>query len=164
MQSSDPSLSILPQHDALNIVGRLEQLIPTSLSPSLCVRPLFGQRVPAGFPSPAEEYVEKGLDLNSYLVRNKVATYFFRVQGDSMMGARIHDGDLVVVDRSISPKHRHIVLAVVNQDYTVKRLYKRAGVIELRPENPQYSPIRFGDDETLEIWGVVVGTVCRFDA
>ena len=97
-------------------------------------------------------------------MRNKVATYFFRVQGDSMVGARIHDGDLVVVDRSINPKHRHIVLAVVNQDYTVKRLYKRAGVIELRPENPQYSPIRFGDDETLEIWGVVVGTVCRFDA
>ena len=87
MQTFDQSLSIFPRHDALNIVGRLEQLTPTALSPSLCVRPLFGQRVPAGFPSPAEEYVEKGLDLNSYLVRNKVATYFFRVQGDSMVGA-----------------------------------------------------------------------------
>ena len=131
---------------------------------SLCVRPLYSHRVSAGFPSPAEEYLEKGLDLNTYLVRNKTATFYFRVAGTSMTGARIFDGDMVVVDRSIDPKHRHIVLAVVNSEYTVKRLYRRAGVIELRAENPQYAPIQFGDGETLEIWGVVVGVVCRFDA
>ncbi|GAA4011961.1 translesion error-prone DNA polymerase V autoproteolytic subunit [Actimicrobium antarcticum] len=139
-------------------------LIPVSTCAPVCLRPLFGQRVSAGVPSPAEEYLEKGLDLNTYLVRNKTATFYFRVQGDSMVGARIFDGDMVVVDRSISPKHRNIVLAVVNADYTIKRLHKRAGVIELRAENPRYAPIQFGDGETLEIWGVVVGVVCRFDA
>ena len=83
---------------------------------------------------------------------------------DHRLPSTIHDGDMVVVDRPITPKHRHIVLAVVNQEYTVKRLYRRAGVIELRPENPAYHPILFGDDETLEVWGLVVGTLCRFDA
>ena len=73
------------------------------------------------------------------------------MQGDSIVGARIRDSDLGFVHRSISPKNGHIVLAVVNQDYTVKRLYKRAGVIELRPENPQYPSIRCSDDKTLEI-------------
>lgn len=142
----------------------LVDLQPAAGSPPTCLRPLFSQQVSAGFPSPAEEYLEKGLDLNAYLVRNKSATFYFRVQGNSMNGARIFDGDILVVDRSIIPRHRHIVLAVVNSDYTVKRLYKRAGVIELRAENPDYQPIRFGDGETLEIWGVVVGTVCRFEA
>lgn len=161
------SLSSLPvalNHSAIAGNHVPAELVPMAVSPSVCVRPLYGSRVSAGFPSPADGYVEKGLDLNTYLVRNQVATFFFRIQGDSMVGARIHDGDMVVVDRSISPKHRHIVLAVVNQEYTVKRLYRRSGVIELRPENPAYQSIRFGDDETLEIWGVVVGTVCRFDA
>ena len=141
-----------------------EFLIKASETQHLCVRPLYSHRVSAGFPSPAEEYLEKGLDLNSYLVRNKTATFYFRVEGTSMTGARIFDGDMVVVDRSINPKHRHIVLAVVNSEYTVKRLYKRSGVVELRAENPQYAPIQFGDGETLEIWGVVVGVVCKFDA
>ena len=158
-----PSFDTLGQHG--NAVPRASaELIPMASSPLICVRPLYAQRVSAGFPSPADGYVEKGLDLNTYLVRNQVATFFFRVSGDSMIDARIHDGDMVVVDRSITPKHRSIVLAVVNQEYTVKRLYRRAGVIELRPENPAYQPIRFGDDETLEVWGVVVGTLCRFDA
>ncbi len=139
-------------------------LIKVSDSLPLCVRPLFSHRVSAGFPSAAEEYLEKGLDLNTYLVRNKTATFYFRVEGTSMTGARIFDGDMVVVDRSINPKHRHIVLAVVNSEYTVKRLHKRAGVIELRAENSLYAPIQFGEGETLEIWGVVVGVVCKFDA
>ena len=139
-------------------------LLKASQSQPLCVRPLYSHRVSAGFPSPAEEYLEKGLDLNTYLVRNKTATFYFRVEGTSMTGARIFDGDMVVVDRSINPKHRHIVLAVVNAEYTVKRLYKRGGIVELRAENPQYAPIQFGDGETLEIWGVVVGVVCKFDA
>jgi DNA polymerase V len=119
-------------------------------------------RVPAGFPSPAEDYVDKSLDLNTYLVRNKAATFFFRVMGDSMTGARIHDGDMLVVDRSIEPRHRHIVLAVINNEYTVKRLYNLDGVIELHAENPAYPPIRFREHEELQVWGVVVGTVSRF--
>ncbi|MBC7499292.1 MAG: translesion error-prone DNA polymerase V autoproteolytic subunit [Herminiimonas sp.] len=132
--------------------------------PPAVVRPLFLQRVSAGFPSPAEDYLEKGLDLNTYLVRNRTATFYFRVQGDSMTGARIFDGDMLVVDRSIQPRHGHIVLAVVNASYTIKELYRRGAVVELRAANPLYAPIRFQDGECLEIWGVVVGTVCRFEA
>ena len=108
------------------------------------------------------DYVEKGLDLNTYLISHPASTFFFRVQGDSMKNAHIFDGDIVLVDRSIDPKHRHIVLAVVNNEYTVKRLYKRAGIVELRAENLDYSPIRFQDCDELTIWGVVIGTVRRF--
>ncbi|MFT5590196.1 MAG: DNA polymerase V [Bradyrhizobium sp.] len=156
-------MPILPLFDAFSATALPSCLVPASELAPLCPRPFYGQRISAGFPSPAEEYLEKGLDLNTYLVRNKTATFYFRVQGDSMTGARIFDGDMVVVDRSVAPKHRNIVLAVVNADYTIKRLHKRAGVIELRAENPRYAPIQFGDGETLEIWGVVVGVVCRFD-
>ncbi|MFT5533451.1 MAG: DNA polymerase V [Burkholderiaceae bacterium] len=156
-------MPILPLLDASRATALPLGLVPASELAPLCLRPFYGQRISAGFPSPAEEYLEKGLDLNTYLVRNKTATFYFRVQGDSMTGARIFDGDMVVVDRSVAPKHRNIVLAVVNADYTIKRLHKRAGVIELRAENPRYAPIQFGDGETLEIWGVVVGVVCRFD-
>jgi DNA polymerase V len=107
------------------------QLRPAALSPMPCPLPLLLHRIPAGFPSPADEYAESALDLNTYLVRNKTATFFFRVIGDSMTGANIHDGDLLVVDRSIEPRHGHIVLAVINNEYTVKRLHRVNGVIEL---------------------------------
>jgi DNA polymerase V len=138
------------------------KLLSAAVAPDIAFRPLFRSQVTAGFPSPAGDYIDKGLDLNTYLVRNKAATFFFRVQGNSMIGAPIHDGDLLVVDRSIQAKHGHIVLAVVDSEYTVKRLYKRAGVIELRAENPAYSPIRFLDGQEMQVWGVVVGTVCKF--
>lgn len=135
---------------------------PTTAMPSAQLRPLFGSRVPAGFPSPAADYVEKGLDLNTYMISNPASTFFFRVQGDSMKNAHIFDGDVVLVDRAVDARHRHIVLAVVNHEYTVKRLHKRAGVVELRAENPDYPPIRFQDFDELVIWGVIIGTVRRF--
>lgn len=137
-------------------------LQPAAIDPAVCILPLLQHRISAGFPSPAEEYVEKGLDLNTYLVRNKAATYFFRVVGDSMTGAHIHDGDMLVVDRSVEAKHGHIVLAVINNEYTVKRLYACDGVIELHAENPAYPPILFQEYDELQVWGVVVGTVARF--
>jgi DNA polymerase V len=140
----------------------LESPQPAILMPPAQICPLYGSRIPAGFPSPAADYVEKGLDLNTFMIANPASTFYFRVQGDSMKNAHIFDGDIVPVDRSIDPKHRHIVLAVVNNEYTVKRLYKRAGVIELRAENPDYPPIRFQDFDELTIWGVVIGTVRRF--
>lgn len=135
-----------------------------SLSPSTLFRPFYTQAIPAGFPSPAEEYRDRDLDLNSYLVNNRTATFFFRVQGDSMRDAGILDGHVLVVDRSIQPKDGHIVLAVVDGEYTVKRLYLRNHLLELRPENPRYQPLRFvkGEEFQVEIWGVVVGTVCKF--
>jgi DNA polymerase V len=140
----------------------ISQPRPAALSAAHCPLPLLLQRIPAGFPSPADEYAESALDLNTYLVRNKTATFFFRVIGDSMTGAHIHDGDLLVVDRSIEPKHGHIVLAVVNNEYTVKRLHSLGGVIELHAENPAYAPIRFQEHDQLQVWGVVTGAVSRF--
>ena len=137
-------------------------LRPAASNPAICELPLLRHRISAGFPSPADEYIEKGLDLNTYLVRNKTATFFFRVSGDSMTGANIHDGDMLIVDRSIEPRHRHIVLAVINNEYTVKRLYNQNGVIELHAENSLYPPIRFRENEELQVWGVVVGAVSRF--
>ncbi len=116
----------------------------------------------AGFPSPAADYAEDGLDLNDYLVRNKPASFMFTVKGDSMINAGIVEGDKVIVDRSVNPKSKDIVVAVVNGEYTIKRLYKTASKVELRPENPNYQPIVFKEGSELEIWGVVVGVVRRY--
>lgn len=125
--------------------------------------PLFNHRIRAGFPSPAEEYLDASLDLNEYLIRNRASTFFFRVCGDSMIGARIFDKDILAVDRSIEPKHLHIVVASIDAEFTIKRLYRRAGTIELRAENPDFAPIRILDGQELLIWGVATGTVRRFN-
>lgn len=123
---------------------------------------LLLHRISAGFPSPAADYAEEGLDLNDYLVRNKPATFMFTVKGDSMIGASIEEGDKVVVDRALNPKHDDIVVAVVDGEYTIKRLYRHQGRVELRPENPAYSPIMFTEGIELVVWGVVVGVVRRY--
>lgn len=123
---------------------------------------LLSHRISAGFPSPAADYAEEGLDLNSYLVQNKPATFMFTVKGDSMLGAGICDGDKVVVDKALKPKHKDIVVAVVNDEYTIKRLYQLRGKTELQPENPQYQPITFEEGGELQIWGVVVGVVRKY--
>lgn len=119
-------------------------------------------RLSAGFPSPAADYVEEGLDLNTYLIHNKPATFMFTVQGQSMIGASIDDGDKVIVNRALEARHNDIVVAVVQGEYTIKRFYKSQGCIELRPENPDYSAITFTEDSELQIWGVVVGVVRRY--
>ena len=123
---------------------------------------LLSHRISAGFPSPAADYAEEGLDLNSYLVKNKPATFMFTVQGDSMMGAGICDGDKVVVDKALKPKHKDIVVAVVDSEYTIKRLYQSRGKTELQPENPNYEAITFNENSELQIWGVVVGVVRKY--
>ena len=112
-------------------------------------------KVPAGFPSPAADHARKRIDLNEHLIRNKEATFIFRVKGDSMTGIGIYEGDELLVDRSIEPKHGNIVLAVLNGEFTVKRLHRRGGVVKLVPENPIYPPIVLKDGEELTIWGVV---------
>jgi DNA polymerase V len=115
--------------------------------------------VPAGFPSPADDYVEDKLDLNKLLVQNKSATYFLRVKGDSMINAGINDGDIIVVDRSVEPVERSVVVAVVDGELTIKRLLWRNGVAELHAENPKYAPIRFKEGQEMTIWGVVTSSV-----
>ena len=123
---------------------------------------LLSHRISAGFPSPAADYAEEGLDLNHYLIQNKPASFMFTVKGDSMLGAGICDADKVVVDKALKPKHKDIVVAVVNGEYTIKRLYQLRGRIELQPENPSYEPITFNEGSELQIWGVVVGVVRKY--
>jgi DNA polymerase V len=111
--------------------------------------------VPAGFPSPAADHTRKRIDLNEHLIGNKEATFLFRVKGDSMIEAGIYEGDALLVDRSIEPKHGNIVLAVLNNEFTVKRLYRRGGVIKLIAENKLYPPIVVKEGEEFSVWGVV---------
>lgn len=124
-------------------------------------RPLFLSRVPAGFPSPADDYVEGSLDLNEHLVAHREATFFMRVQGHSMSGAGIQDGDLLVVDRSIEAGHGDIVVAAVDGELTVKRLWRRGGRVRLLPEAAGFEPIEFKDGQELAVWGVVTSIVRR---
>jgi DNA polymerase V len=116
---------------------------------------LFDSTVMAGFPSPAADHAQKRIDLNDHLLLNREASFLFRVRGDSMTGVGIFDGDTIIVDRSIEAKHNHIVLAVIDNEFTVKRLYKRGKVIRLIAENPAFAPIDFKDGQELRIWGVV---------
>ncbi|MGK7909757.1 MAG: LexA family protein [Synechococcus sp.] len=128
-------------------------------SPGKQERPLFASRVPAGFPSPADDYIEMHLDLNEYLVDQPAATYHVQVSGDSMVGAGIMDGDILVVNRSQEAAHNAIVVAIVDGEPTVKRLYWQNSDIELQPENPAYPAIRISAEQDLQIWGVVTGVV-----
>ena len=121
--------------------------------------PLFTEQVAAGFPSPADDYLEDNLDLNKYLIKHPVATFFVRVTGDSMIGAGIHSGDILIVDRALEAANRKVVIAVVNGELTVKRLVRRHGKILLMPENKKYQPIEIKDEMDLEIWGVVTSVI-----
>jgi DNA polymerase V len=121
--------------------------------------PLAGESVPAGFPSPAEEYLEKRLDLNEHLVARPESTYFVRVSGDSMIGAGIHHGDLLVVDRSLDPRPGNVVIALVDGEFTVKRLMKTPFGLELAPENPEYVAIPLSEETDFQVWGVVLHVV-----
>ena len=137
--------------------------IPLIPAPKLSF-PLDTVKVSAGFPSPAADYEESRLDINEYLVRNPVSTFFFPVQGDSMEGAEIHDGDILVVDKSVRARHGHIVIAFIDGQRLVKRLYHRAGRVALMAENPNYPPLEIQEGMELHIWGVVVGKFKRFGA
>ena len=110
-------------------------------------------------PSPADDHLEKSLDLNNYLIKHPAATFFVRVSGDSMMNAGINDNDILIVDRSLKPSHGKIVIAVVDGQMTVKRLYKQSGKLILMPENTTYKPIQITEDMAIEIWGVVVTAI-----
>lgn len=121
--------------------------------------PLYLAPVEAGFPSPAEDYLDRRLDLHQHLVRNDAATFFLRAHGESMLGAGIHDGDLLIVDRSIDAAHRKVVIAALDGELTVKRLLRREGRVFLAPENPQFEPIDITESEFVHIWGVVTYAV-----
>jgi DNA polymerase V len=121
--------------------------------------PLFTGKVAAGFPSPADDYIEKTLDLNELLIKKPAATFFARAQGESMLGAGIHPNDILVVDRSIDPVSGHIVICALNGELTVKRLAKDDERWQLKAENPAYPDIVIHDDLELVIWGVVTNVI-----
>jgi len=127
------------------------------------IRPLFMCGVSAGFPSPADDYIERLLDLNELLIKNPPATFFVKVAGDSMTGAGINDGDILIVDRSIEATNRKIVIAAVNGELTVKRLVKKNTSCSLVAENPDYAPLEINEESQCEIWGVVTSVIHQFE-
>jgi len=154
--SATPPIQLAQQPDLSLFTEQI--LLPGRIAP-IQLTPLYSHSISAGFPSPADDYIEERLDLNELLISNKPATFFLRVQGDSMVNAGIHHGDIIVVDRSLQPVHRAIVVAVVDGELTVKRLISHAGITELHAENSKYAPIRLQEGQELIIWGVVTSSV-----
>ena len=121
--------------------------------------PFFGERISAGFPSPAQNEEEETLDLNELLIKHPSATFFLRVSGNSMIKAGIHHNDILVVDRSIEPVHGKIVIASLNGELTVKRLSRIGARVQLVAENDAYAPIDITEELDLRIWGVVTSVI-----
>lgn len=118
--------------------------------------------IKAGFPSPADDYLRDSLDFNRDLIKNPEATFYGRVSGDSMRDAGINEGDIAVIDRSLQPTDGDVIVAYVNEEFTIKYLdltHKEEGYIELQPANPDYSPIRIDSTDNFRVWGVVVWTI-----
>ena len=124
--------------------------------------PLFEQRVRAGFPSPADDFIEGGIDLNRELVPHPAATFCVRVQGDSMVGAGIRSGDLLIVDRSVQAVPGSVVVALLNGEFTVKELSLHEGMPLLLPANPRYPAIEVAAGDDFEVWGVVAHVIRSF--
>lgn len=117
--------------------------------------PLYLSLLHAGFPSPADDYKENSLDLDELVIQNPKATFYIRVSGDSMKNAGIADGDIVVVDRAMSARHNSIIVALLNGEFTLKRLSYKNNTIYLVPANPLYKPIRITEEAEFQVWGVV---------
>ncbi len=139
----------------------LSHLTPVKLAenPTTFKVPLFGHTIRAGFPSPADDYVADTLDLNDHLMPRKEASFLLKAKGDSMIGVGIHDGDILIIDRSITASDGCVVIATVDGQFTVKTLEKKRGKIRLLPANPEFQPIEFKDEQELQVWGVVTNVV-----
>lgn len=135
----------------------LEIMTPAASRP--LVRPLLSVAVSAGYPCRADDHCDELLDLNQHLINHPQHTYFVRVQGESMINAGIHDGDLLIVDRAIAPRNNHVVVAHLNGELTVKRIHIEDGVVLLLPENPAYPTITVTEDIHFEVWGVVTNVI-----
>lgn len=127
-----------------------------------CPLPLYSSPVHAGFPSPADDFIDRPLDLNEHLIRHPAATFFVKIEGDSMVDAGIHPGALLIVDRSLQACSGSIILAVLDGEFTVKRLKKEKGNIILCPENPAYQSLLVRPGQDFEVWGVVAHVVRSF--
>lgn len=138
----------------------------TTIKHSPFTLPLFATTVHAGFPSPAHDYLETMLDLNQLLIKHPSATFFVRVQGNSMTLAGIHSGDILIVDRSLESRSNTIVVAVINGEFAVKRLHRRDDLVtlmaECSPEHGHYPPITMNEESDCQVWGVVVAAIHLF--
>jgi DNA polymerase V len=117
--------------------------------------PIFSDSVQAGFPSPAEDHLDLDLNLNDYLVQNPSATFCVKAIGESMKDAGIKSGDIMIVDKSLEPKNRSIVLAVIDGEFTVKRVNVNNDELYLMPENSNFSPIKITEEMDFQVWGIV---------
>jgi DNA polymerase V len=134
--------------------------MPVPLSTMIALQiPLVGQSVHAGFPSPADDFIEAMIDLNQVLIQNPVSTYMWRVVGDCMIDVKIFPGDVVLVDRSLAPKHRDVVLVIIDGEPTLKRLNRRGGMMVLQNENAKLPPFMIAEGTEVSIWGVVTNTI-----
>ncbi len=123
--------------------------------------PLFISHISAGFPSPADDYKEIELDVNELVIRHPEATFYVRVSGDSMEHAAICDGDVLVVDRALEARHNDVIVALVNGEFTVKRLHANGGALHLVPENPTYQSLEVTEAMDFQVWGVVTYCIHR---
>jgi DNA polymerase V len=135
---------------------------PVLVSDAPLLATMLKNQVRAGFPSPAEDLGASRIDLTQVLITHPQATYLLRSSGISMIEAGIFDGDILVVNRAIKPRHNHIVVAVVDGDFTVKYLYMRLGRIKLKAANPTFAEIVPKDGQTIEVWGVVTSCIKQF--
>lgn len=122
------------------------------------ILPYF-ESVSAGFPSPADDYMEEKLSLDRYLIKNPASTFFLRVSGTSMTGAGIYPNDILIVDRSLEPKNKDVVIALIDGELTVKRFVKANNKFYLKPENPDFKPIEIPQDREFMIWGVITNVI-----
>ena len=152
----EPVEKLLIDFSRLQNSKQIDVLAPLTIGKRLRM-PLYSSNVPAGFASPADDFVEEYLDLNDLLVKREEATFFVRVSGRSMIDAGIQPDDILIVDRSLEAKHGKIVIAVLNGEVTVKRLYNRGGKVILKAENSEYKDIEV--DGELHIWGVVTSVI-----
>lgn len=136
---------------------------PVAPLPVIAVDPAWVTKllhsVQAGFPSPAEDHAGERIDLNKMLIKHPLATYLMRVSGASMREAGIEDGDVVLVDRSVKPRHGHVVVAVVDGEFTIKRLWKRGSNLKLQAANPTFPDILPREGQLVEVWGVVTNSI-----
>ena len=121
----------------------------------------FDTGISAGFPSPAEDFKQQRLSLDKELIKNKEATFFARVSGQSMINAGLDDNDLLVIDRSLEPSHNKIAVCFLDGEFTVKRLKIEKGALWLQPENPNYQPIKVTAENNFVIWGIVTNVIKR---
>jgi DNA polymerase V len=140
------------------ILTVLMQIFKTKQSKKIFL-PLYSSRVAAGFPSPADDYIDLKLSLDEYFIKSPHSTFFVTVEGDSMTGDAIVPGDMLIIDRSSEPQDGDIVLAVVDSEFTLKRYQKKNGKMYLVPSNLKYQPIEIKGDMEFVIWGVVTGVV-----